>query len=42
MSDVQEPTKVDINTGNVEILKVKLLNEISNQLKRIADALEAK
>jgi len=38
--EVQEEPKVQIQLGNTEILKVKLLSDINVQLKRIADALE--
>jgi len=41
MEDIKE-TKVDINIGNVEVLKVKILADIAKQLKRIADGLETK
>lgn len=37
---VKEIPQVQIQTGNIEILKVKLLSDISTNLKRIADALE--
>ena len=35
-------TQIPINPGNIEILTVKMLSEIVQQLKRIANSLEAK
>lgn len=42
METKSKETQVEINTGNVEVLKLKLLADIAAQLKRIADKLEAK
>lgn len=39
---MENETKVEINVGNTEILKIKLLSDIAQQLKRIADSLESK
>lgn len=40
---VEQPTgpqQFEIQTGNIEVLQLKLLNDISNNLTRIANALE--
>jgi hypothetical protein len=37
-----EQKQIEIVAGNVEVLKVKVLGEIAQQLSRIANALENK
>jgi len=38
----EQPNQVQVNPGNIELLTVKLLADVVQQLKRIADSLEAK
>lgn len=38
--DKEQSKQIEVNQGNIEILHVKLLSDICQQLKRIADVLE--